>query len=70
MEQWLVLLNIAKYAVDVGYMVFYGFITFTSKIGRKGLEPKLHDLALSMGENKTEFIRQNFAQTFCKISCY
>jgi hypothetical protein len=39
-------------------------------VGEKGLKPKLHDLALSMGENKTEFKKQNFAQTLCKISCY
>jgi hypothetical protein len=32
----------------------------------KGLEPKLHVLALSLGENKTEFERYNFAQTFAK----
>jgi hypothetical protein len=36
----------------------------------KGQKPKLHDLALSMGENKSLNLRQNFAQTFCKISCY
>jgi hypothetical protein len=34
----------------------------------KGLEPKLHDLALSLGGNETfEFERHNFTQTFARF---
>jgi hypothetical protein len=37
-------------------------------LGGKGIKPRLHDLALSMGEKKTE-LKDKLRSNFLKVSC-